>query len=81
MTTFLCVSVGISLALILLALLMERSAILARINGGNGMAILAALFAVLGGLWRGHRRPGRGNGRRGLRRMKAWSNSAARRAR
>jgi hypothetical protein len=43
MTTFLWVSVSISLALILLAVLMERSAIMARINGANGMVILVAL--------------------------------------
>ncbi|MFM1887346.1 MAG: hypothetical protein RL026_2503 [Pseudomonadota bacterium] len=44
MKTFLMISVGISLALILLATLMERSAIRARINGANGMVILVALI-------------------------------------
>ncbi len=51
MTTFLWISISISLALIVLAVLMERSAIMARISGANGLVILVALIVSFGASW------------------------------
>ena len=51
MTTFLAIAFGLSLSLILLGFWADRSAVIARINGANGMPILVALIvSFLGSL-------------------------------